>query len=135
MERKPRNYDNEHSYKLKNDILKSRELTNISKSLSLILRHKAKDFGLEIEPSGFVKLEDLLQIGLLKKKNVTLELINEVVEKDDKGRYEIINRPPMFIRAIQGHSLTEVKTDESLDSLDNYYEFPTVVHGTYNEFW
>jgi 2'-phosphotransferase len=111
------------------------ELTELSKSMSYLLRHEAQKHGLEIESSGFVKMDDLLKAQPIKNHKGTLEKILKVVETDKKGRYEVQNRPPYYIRALQGHSMKEVKDDEILTPLENVFEYPIVVHGTYLDAW
>ena len=119
------------------DMKKSKEDIHLSKFLSLILRHKATDFGLDIEPSGFVKLDDIIYLPQCKNFNITLEKIKNIVANDKKGRFELVNRPPYYIRAVQGHSMHEVSNDDSLVKLNknNIFDFPTVVHGTDKNAW
>ena len=38
-----------------------------------------------------------------------------------------------MIRAVQGHSMTDVKTEELLDFIKNPFQYSEVVHGTYFE--
>ena len=116
---------------------KSKKNIHISKFLSLILRHKAKDFGLDVEPSGFIKLDDILNLPQSKNKSMTLSLVQEIVKNDEKGRFELVNRPPYYIRAVQGHSMSDVSNEETLSKLNekNIFDFPTVVHGTQLDAW
>jgi 2'-phosphotransferase len=111
------------------------DITKISKTMCYLLRHQAVQHGLAIETSGFVNLDDLLNCQPMKKLKVTKEMIFEIVKSDNKGRYELINRPPYFIRAVQGHSLKSVKDEDILDPIHNIFEYPVVVHGTYYEAW
>ncbi len=128
-------YKNNNSRKSINNFLNDGQLIKISKQMTFILRHKAKDFCLEIEPSGYVKLEDLLNVHLLKGKKITIEMVKEIVEKDSKQRFSLVNRPPYYIRANQGHSMNEVKNEDCLINIDNYFDFQIVVHGTNIEAW
>ena len=114
---------------------KSKEMTNISRTLSTILRHSAKDHGLDIESSGYIKLDDILNLQALKKKKVTFEMILDLVKSCEKQRFQLENRPPYYIRATQGHSMTLVKNDETLKKLENYANYPIVVHGTNTAAW
>lgn len=131
------NYNQNEKSKDKNKAINmsSEKLTKISKQMTYILRHKAKDFGLEMEPSGYVKLDELLNIQMLKSHKLTLEMIKEVVQKDSKQRFSLENRPPYYIRANQGHSMQQVKNEECLEMLSNYADFQCVVHGTNSEAW
>ena len=110
---------------------------HLSKFLALVLRHKAKDFGLEVEPSGFIKLDDIISLPQSQKNNMTLDKVKEIVANDQKGRYELVNRPPYYIRAVQGHSMSEVSNEDTMYKLNkkNIFDFPTVVHGTQEAAW
>ena len=139
--RKKNYYDNNNKYYKKD---KNRKFNNksgkniqLSKFLCLILRHKAKDFGLDIEPSGFVKLQDIIELPQSQRFHMSIETIEEIVKNDEKGRFELVNRPPYYIRTVQGHSMSEVTNDETLVKLtkDNIFDFPTVVHGTQEKAW
>ena len=116
---------------------KSKDNYHLSKFLALILRHKAKDFGLDVEPSGFIKLEDIINLPQSQKYSMTISKIEEIVANDEKGRYELVNRPPYYIRAVQGHSMNEVTNEETLCKLNKntIFDFPTVVHGTQEKAW
>jgi 2'-phosphotransferase len=114
---------------------KSKEIINISKTLSSILRHKAKDYGLKIESSGYVEVNELLNLQILKKKNLSFEMLIDIVKSCEKQRFQIENRPPYFIRATQGHSISIVKNDEILKKLENYTNYHIVVHGTNLKAW
>ena len=109
----------------------------MSKYLALVLRHKAKDFGLNVEHNGFVKLDDIINLPQSQKFSMTVEKIKELVDNDNKGRYELVNRPPYYIRAVQGHSMSEVSNEETLTQLNKttIFDFPTVVHGTQEAAW
>ena len=54
---------------------KSGKNVHLSKYLSLILRHKAKDFGLDVEPSGFIKLDDIISLPQSQKYHITIPMI------------------------------------------------------------
>ena len=111
------------------------KLTQISKYLALVLRHKAVDFGLEIEPNGFINVDSILNLQQSKKLNISLQIIKDIVSNDEKGRYELINRPPYFIRAVQGHSIKQVTNEATLTPINNIFNYPTVVHGTDHQAW
>ena len=127
---------NKHDNKYYNQ-KKSNKNTHLSKYLSLILRHKAKDFGLDVESSGFIKLDDIISLPQSKKYHMTIPLIQELVSNDEKGRFELVNRPPYYIRAVQGHSMAEVSNEDTMYKLNkkNIFDFPTVVHGTQEKAW
>ena len=65
---------------------------------------------------------------------VSLELVHSIVENNDKKRYEVKVKDGLeYIRATQGHSITEVKTEELLTVIEDPFSFVHVVHGTYKE--
>lgn len=102
-------------------------LTNISKFLSLILRHKPEELGLELDTQGWCNVDNLIEAFGKKFKGFTLETLEEIVTTDNKGRYAF-NDDKTLIRAVQGHSTKKVNIDfEEVDwlSLEDY-----VYHGT-----
>ena len=106
-----------------------------SKFLTLILRHKAKDFNLNIDSKGFVKVDDIINLPQSKKNHLTIEKIKEIVKEDKKGRFELTNNEPYLIRCVQGHSIREVSNESALNKLNkiSIFNYPTVVHGTYKD--
>ena len=109
-----------------------------SKYLALILRHKAKDFGLTIDPSGWIKVDDIINLKNPKKIFLSLDIIKDIVKNDEKGRYELSsNSSIIYIRAVQGHSIKSVSNEEALKKLNinEIFNFSCVVHGTYFNNW
>jgi putative RNA 2'-phosphotransferase len=78
--------------------------TSLSKLMALILRHRAGDFGLTLDPEGFVPVNELL--GAVNRERqwawVGREHLEEIIATQQKRRYEIVDDD---IRAIYGHSL------------------------------
>ncbi len=75
----------------------------LSKFLSLVLRHRAQDFGLTPDAEGFVPFDALLP--LVQKQfgsHVGPAEISQVVENSRPKRFEVHNG---LIRATYGHSL------------------------------
>lgn len=70
--------------------------------MSLILRHKTKDFGLESDSYGFVLIKDLLKVLKRRFPEITHSEIEFVVKNCPKKRFEIKRKR---IRARYGHSL------------------------------
>jgi len=60
----------------------------LSKTLSYILRHGAKNEGLAIRSDGYVKLDDLLRRP--KLKGVDLQAVKHVVETSEKQRFTLL---------------------------------------------
>lgn len=78
--------------------------TKISKFLSLVLRHQPDTIKLTLDSEGWVDVATLLKQLKAHGKVVTLERLQEVVETNDKKRFEFDDKGKR-IRACQGHSL------------------------------
>ncbi|KAI0887267.1 uncharacterized protein GGS22DRAFT_106838 [Annulohypoxylon maeteangense] len=119
----------------------------ISKALSLLLRHRAVDAGVQIDAEGFASLDRVMQWPRLKSLNPSFDEIREAVAENAKQRFSMKPKDPgvadaeadpaaWLIRANQGHSI--VLADESLHTpvtLEAGNIPATVVHGTYFAFW
>lgn len=79
----------------------------ISKFLSLVLRHKPEVIGLNLDESGWVGTQELLQKLAKNNKVIDLKTLKDVVANNDKKRFAF-NADQTKIRASQGHSV-EVK--------------------------
>jgi putative RNA 2'-phosphotransferase len=79
-------------------------LKHISKYLSLILRHRPESIGIVLSSEGWVLIDDLIQKSKQRNINLSLKLIQEVIDKSDKKRFEI-NSDMKLIRAAYGHSI------------------------------
>ena len=77
-----------------------KNITKVSKFLSLILRHKPQTIGLKLDAHGWADIDEIIS----NSKNIKLnrEIIDEVVSKDNKQRFIIEGDK---IRANQGHSI------------------------------
>ena len=113
--------------------MQEQSMVRISKSIARVLRHRAKEYGLKLNPHGFVSISSLLscknqrgQTGL--PQGTTEADLQRVIENDTKQRYLIEGN---MIRANQGHS-KEVDLDDS--AMHTALNGPTlphmVVHGT-----
>lgn len=78
-------------------------LTELSKYLSLILRHKPEVIGITLDEHGWADVEELIG-GIAETKEFSMEILEEIVEKDNKQRYSF-NEDKTLIRANQGHSV------------------------------
>ncbi|KPL00295.1 MAG: hypothetical protein AMJ90_08440 [candidate division Zixibacteria bacterium SM23_73_2] len=83
-------------------MLNKKQQVSVSKFMSLILRHKTKDFGLEFDSYGFVSVEDLKKVLKRRYPDITPSQIELVVKNCPKQRFEIKEDK---IRARYGHSL------------------------------
>jgi len=77
------------------------EVTNASKFLSLLLRHRPGVIGLTLDPEGWANIEEIVT-----KSNgrLTRDLIDRAVAENDKARFAV-SEDGLRIRARQGHSL------------------------------
>lgn len=112
---------------------------DISQSLSMLLRHSARDNGIAIDQQGWVLMEDALRfINIIDEDDpweggpVTIDEVCTVVETSDKSRFAICKCGPWRIRASQGHTMKGI--DPDLDPLD-LNEVPRALHGTYFNAW
>ena len=88
------------------------DLNNISKYISLILRHKPEVIGIKLDEHGWAHVTEL--IDGIKKDNPEFDMatLEEIVSTDSKGRYSF-NEDKTLIRANQGHSIpVDVELEE-----------------------
>ena len=75
-----------------------------SKHLCYLLRHAPDSVGLDMDKHGWVRIYQLIEnINAKGKVKLSRELIEQIVETDDKGRYRISSDGDR-IKACQGHS-------------------------------
>ena len=79
-------------------------LTITSKFLSLVLRHKPEEIGINLDPAGWVVVSDLLDACKRHGFQITFEELETVVATSDKKRFAF-NEDKAMIRANQGHSV------------------------------
>lgn len=86
-------------------------LRNLSKYMSLILRHKPETIGISLDEHGWADVDELVE-GIAKKKRFNRDILEEIVRTDNKQRYSF-NESKTLIRANQGHSIpVDVELDE-----------------------
>ena len=85
-------------------------MKNLSKFMSLVLRHRPESIGISLDPNGWTTVDSLIAGINNDKINITRDDIDEIVAADNKGRYSFSDDLTM-IRANQGHS---VKVDLQL---------------------
>jgi hypothetical protein len=90
----------------------------ISKALTLILRNKALIRGLHVASDGYVLAEDVLHCPPVARHGATMSDIQKITFESKKQRFQLKqgldgNGGPIYIRAVQGHSMTVVR-DENL---------------------
>jgi len=82
----------------------NQQLKHISKLMSLVLRHKPEEIGLQLDENGWTNVKQLIEKINAKGIQITAETIEDVVETNDKKRFAFTQDKTM-IRASQGHSI------------------------------
>lgn len=104
-----------------------RDSVRLSKFLSLVLRHEPERAGLQLDPAGWVSVDELLagcaRAGLL----IDRSQLEEVVRTSDKKRFAF-DSAGRRIRASQGHSV-DVRLDYPPQTPP-----PVLFHGTATRF-
>lgn len=85
--------------------MNEKEIKNISKFLSLILRHSPETIHLKLDENGWADVEELITKSNKNRKSLDFETLQYVVETNDKKRFTF-NEDLTKIRANQGHSIT-----------------------------
>ncbi len=87
------------------------DLKNISKYMSLILRHKPETIGISLDEHGWARVDELIA-GIAKDNEFNMDILEEIVRTDEKQRYSF-NDDRTLIRANQGHSVqVDVEPEE-----------------------
>ncbi|WP_448697847.1 RNA 2'-phosphotransferase [Mucilaginibacter sp. AW1-3] len=87
-----------------NETMKEKDITSISKFLSLILRHQPQLIGIELDGQGWVNVDELLKQANAHGHILDMELLDHVVETNSKKRFAF-DETRQKIRASQGHSV------------------------------
>lgn len=100
---------------------------DISKLLSLVLRHQPEVLGIQLDQNGWVEVDFLLEKLKGKSPDMNFERLEQIVYTNDKQRFGF-NEDLTKIRANQGHS---IEVDVELKP-----ELPPEVlyHGTVDKF-
>ncbi|KAK3723544.1 tRNA 2'-phosphotransferase [Vermiconidia calcicola] len=132
----------------------------VSKKLSYLLRHGAEKEGLELDASGFVNVQEILENRNFRSLKVTFDEVRDIVRENDKQRFSMVpvastpaapaeadgeeanGQPPLpsddpkdwKIRANQGHSL-KVESEGLLQPVTADNIPKTAVHGTTHAAW
>lgn len=87
-------------------------LQNISRYISLILRHKPEVIGISLDEHGWAVVDDLINGIAKNNEGFNMAILKEIVETDNKQRYSF-NDDKTLIRANQGHSIpVDVELEE-----------------------
>ena len=106
---------------------------SLSKALSLLLRHNAVRAGITIRGDGFCLMHEVLEAPDLRILGATAARVEGFVHTSPKQRFELRREEGGFLlRAVQGHSMLEVRDDLLLRSLSVFDEYlpQLCVHGT-----
>lgn len=87
--------------------------TKVSRFISLILRHKPETIGISLDEHGWANVDELIK-GTSNVYPITIDILEKIVETDDKQRYSF-NDDHTLIRANQGHS---IPVDVELEELE-----------------
>ena len=91
-----------------------KQLKEISKLMSLVLRHQPDYINIQLDENGWANVEELIQKINAKGITVDLETLQTVVADNDKKRF-VFNENKTMIRAQQGHSIdVELELKEML---------------------
>lgn len=102
-------------------------MKELSKFLSLILRHKPETVGLVLDKNGYVFVTDLVSAVRRVGKPLNREMLEHIVETNDKKRFAF-NADKTKIRASQGHSVGVDLDLRPMEPLEKLY------HGTTKRF-
>lgn len=105
--------------------MNDKDLINTSKYFSYLLRHNPEEVGLTLDSEGWANVDEL--ISKTTKYNLTNEIIDIVVETNDKQRFKL-SEDKKKIKANQGHS---IDVDLNLDALEPPQN---LLHGTAERF-
>lgn len=78
--------------------------TQLSKFLSLVLRHKPDAIGLTLDPQGWIAIDELVAKSNAAGTRFSREDLLHITEADDKKRFSL-SADGQYIRAAQGHSI------------------------------
>jgi len=98
-------------------------LTEKSRYMSYLLRHKPEDGNITLDVQGYTDV-----LSLLKALDITPKELDEIVDTDSKGRYSY-NEDHTRIRANQGHSVDYVHID-----FKEYEGNDILYHGTSSKY-
>lgn len=85
-----------------------KRLTDLSKFLSFVLRHKPEAIGIALDREGWADIDALIAAAAGNGKRLDLDTIRAVVAGNDKQRF-MLSDDGRRIRAVQGHSTDSVE--------------------------
>lgn len=107
--------------------MNEKEKTRISRFLSLVLRHKPGEIGLQLDAQGWTDVAVLIEKAATAGRTFTAQDLEEIVATNDKQRFAY-NEDRTRIRASQGHSIeVELQLEAAIPPEQLY-------HGTVEKF-
>ncbi|MBC9933265.1 RNA 2'-phosphotransferase [Chitinophaga qingshengii] len=107
--------------------MNEKRIKNISKFLSLILRHSPETIGLQLDSQGWASIQELMSKAAGKGQRFTVDELLIVVAENDKQRFAL-SEDNTRIRANQGHSVKIALDLEAVAPPEYLY------HGTVGKF-
>lgn len=104
-------------------MISEKENTRLSKFLSLVLRHKPQEIGIELDEQGWADVTQLIEKMNKNGTKIDEKIIAFVVQSNAKQRFAF-NTDGTKIRANQGHSIA---VDHGYDAITPP---PILYHGT-----
>ena len=88
-------------------------LIRVSKLISLVLRHKPEEIGLELDEHGWADVEELLT-KIQPRYAINMDILEEIVRTNNKQRFAF-DETHTRIRANQGHTIdVDVELQEAI---------------------
>ena len=112
-----------------------RQQDRVSRAMSKVLRHTAKQVGVDMTPEGYVEVEKLVRV---LPKGADVSAVKSVVDADQKHRFgwKVDGDGKAWVRANQGHSHELVERDALLHRITHTEDLPKrCVHGTTRDAW
>lgn len=107
--------------------MNEKERTRVSRFLSLVLRHKPQEIGLQLDGQGWTDVAELIDKAAAAGKIFTVQELEQIVATNDKQRFAY-NEDRTRIRASQGHSIEVELQLEAANPPEQLY------HGTVEKF-
>ena len=85
-------------------MISEKQITQISKFLSLVLRHQPETIGIQLDQNGWTDIAELIEKANNYGINFDREILNHIVATNSKKRFAF-NDTLDKIRASQGHSI------------------------------
>src|SRR5262245_38982776 len=105
----------------------NKRLIQMSKFLSLVLRHQPEKIGITLDSAGWVSVDELLDACQNNRFPMTKEELETIVAENDKRRFSF-SEDGILIRANQGHSVSVALEYQAVTPPDSLY------HGTIERF-